>query len=1306
MKIKTDASLNDYHCSSNQERYIRASLSGDNNYFLPLTFIVDGASDLGRFRRAVSNVVNAEPALNVSIHASGGHFICCPAESPVSWGEENKLISRPNLPDKIERFIYSSGGILNGPVCKVHVARLDEAGEPIAITIALHHAVADAVSLGLFCERVSQAYSGVSVPTIVSSQNYFSVCEAYRLRPGEWSSEERDYWRGTLGGVIEGTAALPLFAASRDLGGKRSRVRHSFAEADIGEFEAAAARIGITLFEFIFSAYLVVLGRQTGMPGACAAFQSSGRRGREGAEGVIGEFSNALPVFTLVDPQQNFATFAGKVRGQVRAAIAHERFPYDQIIREAGFHPKFGMNWYPGVEKLVLDGQSYSAQHIVEWQSDFDLNLHCLFEGKTLHFDLSYPVGPLNSDRAEVVLRTLTALLREVSKGSSTPLGEVRLPGPDMPPAPLKAPVSTTLYERFSAIAERHARNVAIKSGDRKVTYRDLHRMVDEVADWASKAGVSTGTRVALCLDRGPELAAAILAADRLGAVFGIYDPAYPADRSDALNRTFRPRFIMTEGDPDSSEMILGKLRLDRLQTVAAPAALPRQTQYVLFTSGTTGKPKCVAADAQGLLSFLDWHVKTHGFGPACRFALLGGLGHDPFLRDLFTPLVSGGCVCVPPPDFRDNPRRLFDWFRREGITATHLTPQMGKLICLGRESGSLPDLEYLFWGGDKLPSQDVDAMRAIAPQASAVVFYGLTETPQAAAAYYITEPVTWLVAPIGRGVNGRRVTIKCGERDAAYGELGEIVIEASDLFLGYYDAESGMTDQAVGPIRSCHSGDTGFYLPSGDIAIVGRQDDQVKIRGYRIEPGELVAFLLQQPGIDEAAVLAEPSPTGENELLAYVTAEHGVKLLPADVLALCRRKLPQYMVPQAAFVLEAMPLTLNGKLDRTQLPCRTETSDDPQFLEPTTTNEVAIAEQVRLTLGRKKVSMASTVRDLGVDSLSYVTLMLGLEKVIGALPKNWDEIPLRDLARRQGKQSWLAAVESAILMRAASITAVVAGHFGLISFGGATSALYFIAGHSFGRFHVNSIMRDGNSFSVIKTAYQIAIPTIIVMVILQGYYSKITPLTWVFLGNFLGPNVAGGFSFWFIDIFIQMLLILAALFSFRSVRALAQQYPFATAFWFTVISFGVAWIVRAFWNTEPLFDRVPSSKIWLVGLGWCLSVSQTISQRILVFILAIFLLSTDWAFGREAQILTILSFIIVMMVDRVRMPRPMSNFVALVAGASLFIYLIHFQVRSIFHKFGMPTYLDFVAMVGAIIFGIVIHRLWEIMFRKSRIII
>lgn len=1377
-----------YPCTPNQERYLLASLGGSQSYYLPLTFALPLEVSASRLRRAVEQVVTETPALGaVFAHSGSGRFTWRPA------GTRALQLRQVRARDEIEAvadattFVHGGPGPLTEPPCKLHIARLPTGRH--LLTLALHHAVADAVSLGLVVDHVSAAYTMRRRGGVLSSfttkdddlgQSSYLPLEDHADRPDQ---SDRAYWRDTLADAAA-AGPLPLLRASPDGGATARGEASQRLNPDVLRRLAAAARAeGVTTFEATFAAYLLVLARQTGRSAACATFQSSGRRAHPERENVVGVFSNALPVLAHPDPNTTFADHARTVRRTVRTGLRHEALPYHEIIRETGIHPRFGINWYPGVEALNLEGLRIPGDRRVGWQSDFDLNFHALQAEDGLTFSLSFPVNRLHAWRAEVVLDHVVTLLTSDVLRDARPISDISLPGAS--PAAVTSVAGSVgrsseepepdrpLSARVAQIAKKHPERTAVVAATGKLTYGALMHDVDTLAEALVALGAGPGHALAIELPRSSAMAAAILAADRVGAVFAIYDPDYPPNRRSMMDDALRPALRLktvasgsiTACRPDQDDVDVDSHRkkhhtghsavidlaseplvLLDAGTAAPVAPLPGAARYALFTSGTTGRPKCVLADGRGLRRFLERTRANRAITADDRFALLGGLGHDPMLRDVLLPLTSGATLHVPSEDTRRDPHALFDWLATVRPTMLHLTPQLARVLAFGARGRTLPTLRHATFGGDILPADTVAVFRAIAPEAAISNLYGATETPQAASVY---DPApgemddqeggegaarTWDICPVGRGAGSRKLVLERDGRAAATGEPAEIIVEGDDLALGYYDAAEGAVQQDRAstdlPLRH-RTGDLGLRMPSGDVLVLGRSDDQVKIRGFRVEPAEISRHLERRADIAQATTIARPGAKGDAELVAYAVAktddadEADDPLTVEVLMESCRRSLPAAMVPRAVVLLDHFPLTANGKIDRAALPdpdaipeqdlhdvqdrdggSQTEGNDG---LDVVTPEAAALAGEVADVLGRASVSPTSCVRDLGVDSLSYLSVSLALEAHLGSLPRQWDTLPLTSLAelgtassddaeglfRGAGWSRHVRMVETPVFMRAVAIAAVVAGHFGLIAFGGATSALFFIAGHSFGRFQIPAVLRQDSIAPTLNLVALIAVPTVLYSLLIQTAFATPEPLTLLMLGNLLGPDVAEGMSYWFVDVLVQCLLVLAVLLALPPVRRAIRERPFECACLAVGGSVVLRYAIGAVWETDPLYDRVVHEKLWLLALGWCLAQAESWRQRILATAFTLAVLGIDMMDG-ALRPLTAAAFIVILAVPRIPIPTIVATMVTRVAAGSLFIYLTHFQFSSVADRLAGPLNSDLAAFALALVGGVMVHLAWD----------
>ncbi|MES1245675.1 MAG: non-ribosomal peptide synthase/polyketide synthase, partial [Acidobacteriota bacterium] len=517
------------------------------------------------------------------------------------------------------------------------------------------------------------------------------------------------------------------------------------------------------------------------------------------------------------------------------------------------------------------------------------------------------------------------------------------------------------------------------------------------VAARLASAGVGPGDVVAVWAWRGAPLVQAVLGVLRAGAAFLILDPAYPEPRLATCAWLAAPKaWIVLRGAgslPAGLEALAGssslRLELDGSHASAEPPRVetgPDTLAYVAFTSGSTGTPKGILGTHGPLSHFFDWHARTFGLGEEDRFSLLSGLAHDPLLRDLFTPLWIGAALCIPGAAEMDSPSRLAGWMARQRIRVSHLTPAMAQVIAQG--GTALPELRRVFFGGDVLAGADLDRMRALAPGAEIVNFYGTTETPQAMSWSVAPEPLhPARRVPVGRGIDGVQLLV-LGEAGglAGVGELGEVCIRTPYLALGYLGdgeltAERFRTNPFTGEPddRLYRTGDLGRYLANGEVDVAGRRDGQIKLRGFRVEPREIEAALAEHPAVREAVVRLDQG----RRLGAWLVARGGSRPEAPALRSFLRARLPEFMVPEAFAWLERLPLTPNGKLDQRALPpLDAERPETVETVETTALSPVGelIAGLWCELLGLDRVRPSDSFFDLGGHSLLATQLVSRLE--------------------------------------------------------------------------------------------------------------------------------------------------------------------------------------------------------------------------------------------------------------------------------------------------------------------------------------
>jgi acyl-coenzyme A synthetase/AMP-(fatty) acid ligase len=744
----------------------------------------------------------------------------------------------------------------------------------------------------------------------------------------------------------------------------------------------------------------------------------------------------------------------------------------------------------------------------------------------------------------------------------------------------------------------------------------------------------------------------------------------------------FAPRFVVDEKDISEGA---NSLQTNRRGDPSGPA-------YYLFTSGSTGSPKCVACSHEPLVNFIDWHIGNFGLHKAQRFSMLSGISHDPLLRDIFTPLALGATLFIPEQAEITQPGALRAFLNRVEASVVHLTPQIGRLIASGGPRPSMPTAKYFFWGGDQLPATLIAAMQELAPNARHINFYGSTETPQAVSWHTSGRELSADRIPIGRGTSGFEVGIvdESG-RSLDRGEEGFVSVKSRFLSLGY--VEDGVLqapfdrqiDRSDGT-SNYRTGDRGYRLHNGDIVVTGRSDDQVKIRGYRVDLSEVTQALLRCPEVDTGIALA----IGEGEqcrIEAFVVptgSSHDAETINRRL----SQDISSYMVPSNIRMFsKTLPLLPNGKIDRQSLK---DYADRQSFVAPRPQRSDQNSPQGKMIAAwselfqREEVTGLSTFSSLGGDSLSFVDVYLATEQIVGTVPIGWESMTVQEIVGHAAPRNpVVASIDTAIVLRAVLMCLIVVAHMEIYSLGdGSTSGLFLISGLLFGRTQWENMFSREKAKFMLRPLIKLVPPIIIftAAVIFMDYVRGLTPP----LSNFLLSSdmvnhpfqqPAHQVIYWYVHALLKLVILT------YFIQIVVQQF-FPNANRIAVILAVILCflplrvVVPAFYSFDPMdeylsglivFQMSVFANISLFYLGIGASQASDFRLKIAILVLtAIAALGDYFNFGAKSGIYMVVAIVAALFIPRLTLPRILNSVLYLIAGASLYIYLGHMWFAKI----------------------------------------
>jgi len=898
----------------------------------------------------------------------------------------------------------------------------------------------------------------------------------------------------------------------------------------------------------------------------------------------------------------------------------------------------------------------------------------------------------------------------------------------DLRPDPtlsLKYSAERPIFLDFLQQAKRSPDAIAVIAQEATCSYRQLEAISRGIASSLIREGAKPSDRVVIVSSRCAGLVYAMLGASRAGLMFTVADVAYPPARIGQIIRALEPSFVLVCGEATvelERERLASNPRVvqiperpaDVLQAFACdqtslPEVDPADPAYVTFTSGSTGEPKGIVTHHAPLVHFIEWHTECHKLSQDDRFSLLSGLGHDPVYRDVFTPLSIGAKVVVPAQSIVIDPFALAAWIQENEISIIHLTPPLGKLIETGAKPRriELGTLRYLFWGGEALSHTLYKQIRVVAPNAVSVNFYGTTETPQAMAYHPVDPEADNGKIPLGKGIEGAQLlVVNKSNQLVSVGEAGEILIRSPYLSLGYWNDTSQTREKfVVNPFTNaehdiCYkTGDLGTYLIDGSVSFLGRGDSQVKIRGHRIELTEIEGALSRHPRIAQCVVLANHA-TSLARLVAYCVATTPVS--SSELRDHVGKELPDYMVPALFVFLDAIPLTPNGKIDRRALPSvdKDASMSSSQDLSPLALLLVAAWSEI---LEVPRIDSNLSFVELGGDSLSFVQASMALEALIGHLPDQWEMIPVRQLCELSHKSRpsrfSLRAMEVPVLLRVMSILLIVIGHLDLFSkflIAGETKVLFVVSGISLARFQLQAINERGNARTLLKSIVSIATPTILYAILVQIVFDRVHWQTMLLVSNWFPESVVGNFTYWYVEVLLQMIVIIGFALSFERVRKWIMSNPFQHLVMAACVLAVADVLIDAYlFDAEALYERVPQHYLAIMVLGMAIHYANSTFQKWVVSAVTVIVLGGqdllvvygphELAFRGYTDI-AVPAVLAVIWIKSVLVPGMIARGLASIASSTLYIYLTHFQFQSLArHLVEVPALAVVIAIVGGV---------------------
>jgi amino acid adenylation domain-containing protein len=1008
-------------------------------YNVPTLVAVECTLDDELLRRAFEAVVERHQILRTSIRLIDG--VPVQETQPLRPFQLQVTDLRSSSPPERERqaqqllaalarrpFDLSSEILLRAAL--VHMAPDED-----QLLIVFHHVGSDHASSALLFAELDSIYTALANgeradPPALPVQ-YADFAQWQRERLASEQDELIEYWTDKLAGAPQ-RLDLPTDRPRPSIQSYRGTLRELTVDQPlVRRLRELARDQSVSLFMVLLAGFKTLLHRYTGVEDLVVGVPVSGRNHEEIAS-LLGFFSNTLALRSDLSGDPTFAELLSRVKATTLEAQVYQELPFEKLVevlnpqRAQSHSPLFqvllGFDVAPP-EPPSLAGHVLSQLPVPGWEwSRFDLSivLREVPDG-SLRATVEYASDLFDAATIGRLVGQLRTLLAAAAADPHARLSELPILTQAERHQVLTEWNSTSrpydgscLHELFSAQAARTPDAIAVTAGAARITYAELERQSNRLARELQRHGIGPRAPVGICVQRSIELVIALLGSLKSGAAYVPIEPSYPPQRQELMLADAGARVLITQDrflgviDPrgasvisiDGDEARIRAHSADRLQTESDP----EQIAYVIYTSGSTGQPKGVEIRHRSVANLIAHMRERPGIGPQDVLANLTTPAFDLSVPDWYLPLTTGARIVIIPREATLDGVELADWLARTGATFVQATPTTWQLLVDAGWKGS-PTLKIVC-GGEALPRALADQL--LARGASLWHMYGPTETTvwSSVLELWPGEGPVPLGGPIA---NTRFYVLDRHRQPAPIGVPGELYIGGDGVALGYRDrpeltAEKFVADPFGGSGRLYRTGDLVRWRERGTLEFHGRIDHQVKLRGFRIELGEIEAVLDSHPDVSASVAIVRQDAPGDQRLVAYVATAGQDPPEVEELRRLLKTKLPPFMVPSIFVILEAFPVTANGKLNRAALPA--PDGARPQlarsFTAPQTPVQETLASVWREVLGVDRVGIDDDFFDLGGHSLLAVRMFAGVHEELGVelhLGRVFEHPTIRQLA-------------------------------------------------------------------------------------------------------------------------------------------------------------------------------------------------------------------------------------------------------------------------------------------------------------------
>jgi amino acid adenylation domain-containing protein/non-ribosomal peptide synthase protein (TIGR01720 family) len=1015
---------------------------GNNAYNIPIALRLCGDLNQQALEKVFQTIIARHEVLRTTFAVENGEPIQL-VHSEVRFTLESKILESEDELAAESRIPFN---LVTGPLIRAILYQVQPQEQILFVN--MHHIISDGWSLGVFFQELRWLYNAyvqgheISLPELPIQYGDYAEWQENWLQEAAIKNQLA-YWETTLADLPP-ALDLPLdHSRPRQQTFNGAMVRAQLPNELYRSLEEVARAEDATFFMVALAVFQVLLFRYSGQTDITVGSPIANRRQSE-LESLIGFFVNTLPLRGDLSGNPSLRQLLQRIRKTCLDAYTHQDVPFEALVdivevkrdpsRSPIFQTLFAVQNAP-FNYIQLAGLTVNPIYLDNGGAKFDLTL--ILEPSTNGWlaTLEYNTDLFAPESAQRILKHYCQLLSAAATHPDVWINALPLLDQSDRQELLKigavsAPSNheaTNIVELFAKAAETYPKRIAVKFQDQKLTYHELDQRSSRLADFLRQQGVGAEVRVGIFLERSEALIVSLLAVLKAGGTYVPLDPAYPAERLSFILEDSGISLLLTEAAllfsvPTTDRQVITleviESALDELGTGSfAENILPSQGAYIIYTSGSTGKPKGCVVTHDNVTRLMRSTESWFGFNQNDVWTLFHSFAFDFSVWEIWGALLYGGKLVVVPYLESRSPAGFRDLLQVEGVTVLNQTPSaFRQLIRADQEVEEKLALRAVIFGGEALELQSLRPwFERYGDQCPRLInMYGITETT----VHVTYRPITLADIEQNRGsvigvpIPDLSLHILDAElQPTPFGVPGEIYIGGMGVSRGYLNRPDLTAQRFIADpfsnkpgARLYRTGDIARRLSQDDIEYLGRSDHQVKVRGFRIELGEIESALVAIPEVSEALVITHSETDTDKRLVAYIVAND--KLLERSYLrTVLKQRLPEYMIPAAFVVLDVMPLTAQGKINRKALPAPDWNSSDTKRTVrlPQTPAEKVICQVWETVLGIDAVGVEDNFFELGGDSILAIKVVTDIRR------QGWVLTP-KDIFRQQTVKE-LAAV-------------------------------------------------------------------------------------------------------------------------------------------------------------------------------------------------------------------------------------------------------------------------------------------------------